>query len=63
MKKFWMIYTPVNDGRLPKFDTYQEAEDEAKRRAADRAGDGEFFILEAIASTKKPVPDIEVIKL
>ncbi len=62
MKKFWMVFGIKNEGVLSRFDTYDEAELEAKRRAHN-AGQGDFFILEAVAVAKQPVPPIEVTKL
>lgn len=61
MKKFWIVYSHVNSGSFTRFDSYQDAEDEAKRLASVK--DYEVFILEAVASTKRPVPAIDVIKL
>ena len=32
-QKFWMVYSVVNNGKLDRFDNYQDAEDEARRKA------------------------------
>lgn len=60
--KFWIVYGQKNDGRFDKFDTYEAAEADAKRKAHG-SRDCDYFILEAIAVAKQPVPDIEVSKL
>ncbi len=62
MKKFWIVWGEVNNASFKKFDSYQEAEDAAKRLTAINHGN-EFVVLEAVASTKQPVPDIEIVKL
>lgn len=62
MKKFWIVYGYKNDGRFDRYETYQEAEDEAKRKAAANR-DNKFIILEAVATTEQPVPAIDVVKL
>lgn len=61
MKKFWIVYSEKNIGQFSRFDSPEEATDEAKRKAA--SGVDEYIILEAIATTKKPVPPIEIITL
>lgn len=62
MKKFWLIYGQINSGPLTRYETYRDAEDQAKRQAAVPPYN-EFIILEAIATTKQPVPAIDVVKL
>jgi len=62
VKKFWIIYAEKNSGQFKRYDSYEEAADDAKRLAANSI-DSEYMILEAVASTKKPVPPIEIIKL
>lgn len=61
MKKFWLVYSHVNSGNFTRYDTYEAAEDDAKRHAS--SSDKEFVILEAVASTKRPVPAIDMVKL
>jgi hypothetical protein len=61
MKKFWLIYSHINSGNFTRYESYEAAEDDAKRMAA--SSDKEFVILEAIASTKRPVPPIDVVKI
>lgn len=62
MTKFWLVYGEKNEGRFARFDTYQAAEDDAKRKAhANR--DCDYVILESIAVAKQPVPAIEITKL
>ena len=62
MKKFWIVFGQKNDGRFDRFETYQEAEDDAKRKVINFPGCN-YFILEAIAMAKQPVPAVEVAKL
>lgn len=62
MKKFWIVYVHKNTSVFKHYDTYQEAEDEAKRLAYDIRGN-EYVILEATATTKQPVPNIDIVKL
>lgn len=52
-QKFWMVYSIKNEGRLEKFDNYQDAEDEARRKALS----GDTYVLAPIAYVKQPVPD------
>lgn len=62
MKKFWLVYAIKNSGALPQFKTKEEAVNEAKRmQAADI--NNQFTVLEAILTTVKPVPSIEVEEL
>jgi hypothetical protein len=63
MKKFWIVYGHKNyEGRFTQFDSYDEAEIHAKRQAhANREND--FIIMEAVAITMEPIPDINVVKL
>ena len=65
MKKFWIVYCTKNNGTFKQFDNYEAAEECAKRFAASAASsrEDEFIIMEAIATTKQPVPDIQVVKL
>lgn len=56
MKKFFMIYNPINSGVLQKFDTLKEAREEACRQTKTC----QIIILEAIEATKVPVPLIEI---
>ena len=60
--KFWMVYSQKNDGRFEKFDTYEAAEVDAKRKAYNNR-DCDYFILESVAVAQQPVPDIKVNKL
>lgn len=62
LKKFWMVYCIKNTGIFLKFDTYEAAEEQAKRSAFDDRSN-EYVIMEAVASTKQPIPAIDVIKL
>jgi hypothetical protein len=56
-EKFWMVYAIKNEGRLEKFDNYEDAADEAKRKAAF----GDVYILAPVGYVKQPVPDLLVI--
>lgn len=56
MKKFWMVYNPINSGVLHKFDTLTEARDDARRKTTT----GPVIILEAVEATKVPVPQIDI---
>ena len=51
-ERFWMVFSIKNDGRLDKFSNYNDAEDEAKRKAVH----GDTYILAPIAYVKQPVP-------
>lgn len=62
MKKFWIVYGTKNEGVFTRFETYDDAEVEAKRRA-DKNRDCDYFILETVAVAKQPVPAIEITKL
>lgn len=62
MKKFWMVYGAKNDGKLERFDSYEAAEVDAKRKAHN-SRDSDYFILETVAVAKQPVPEIEITKL
>ena len=55
-QKFWMVYSIVNSGKLDKFDNYQDAEDEAKRKASS----GDTYILAPVAWVKQPVPNLSI---
>lgn len=57
MKKFWVIYTRAKNDPRFEYSTYQEAEEAAKRKAAND-GDNEYIVLEAVAA-----PKIDVVKL
>lgn len=61
MKKFWIVYGMKNEGRFEQFDTYQDAEDEAKRMTARDGNDR--TILEAVGVSRQPVPAIDIVKL
>ena len=56
---FWMVYSIKNEGRLEKFDNYEDAADEAKRKAAH----GDTYVLVPIGYVKQPVPDLPVEKI
>jgi len=58
-QKFWMVYSIKNEGRLDKFDNYQDAEDEARRKAQV----SDTYILAPVAFVKQPVPDLPVKRL
>lgn len=58
-EKYWMIHKPVNDGKLQRFNTYDEAVAEAQRQTKELPVD----ILELVARTEVPVPDIKVKKV
>lgn len=62
MKKFWVVYGQKNSGVFTRYESYQDAEDNAKRAAAANR-DSEFVILEAVASTRQPIPAIDVVEL
>lgn len=62
MKKFWIVYCIVNAGTFKHHENYQDAEESAKRHAASNPNQV-YTILEAIATTKQPVPPIDIVKL
>lgn len=62
MKKFWIVYGVKNDGRFERFDTYDEAEADARRKVNGVPG-CDYFISESIAVVKQPIPAVEVVKL
>lgn len=62
MKKFWLVFGVKNDGRFNRFESYEEAEIDAKRKAHNNR-DSDYFILETVAVAKQPVPTIEITKL
>lgn len=62
MKKFWIVYGQKNNGVFEKFETYQDAEDHAKR-CVGLMGGCDYYILEAMAVAKQPVPVIDIAKL
>lgn len=62
MKKFWFVYGAKSEGMLQRFESYEDAENEAKRKAHHNR-DCDYFILETVAVAKQPVPAIEVSKL
>ena len=62
MKKFWIVWCIKNSGVFPQYESYELAEEAAKRSAFENRSN-EFVIMEAIASTKQPVPAIDVVKL
>lgn len=62
MKKFWIVYGVKNSGVFERFESYQDAEDDAKRKAANNR-DSDYFILESVAVARQPVPAIDVTKL
>jgi hypothetical protein len=57
-----MVYSAKNSGLMTRYDTYEAAEIAAKR-AAFNDRDNEFVILESVATTQQPVPQIDVVKL
>ena len=61
MKKFWIVFGMKNDGRIERFDSYQEAEDDAKRKVINFPG-CDYYILETVAVAKQPVPPVEISK-
>lgn len=62
MEKFWVVYGLKNSGVFTQYKSYAEASNEAKRQQAANRGNV-YFILEAIAATEDPVPDIKINKL
>lgn len=56
MKKYWLLFSPINSGKLDRFETYEEAVREAKRRTKETPID----ILELRSQTVVPVPNIEI---
>ncbi len=58
-QKFWMVYSIKNEGRLEKFDNYDDAADEARRRASS----GDTYILAPVGYVKQPVPNLPIKKL
>lgn len=56
LKKYWIVFNPVNDGKFQKYEVKQEAIDEASRQTKSTPVD----ILEVIARTRVPVPKIEL---
>jgi hypothetical protein len=59
MKKFWIVYGQKNNGVFEKFESYKDAEDHAKR-SVGLGGGCDYFILEAIAVAKQPIPAVEI---
>lgn len=62
MKKFWIVYGQKNNGVFEKFENYEDAANHAKR-CVSQIGGCDYFILEAIAVAKQPVPNIEIMKI
>jgi len=62
MKKFWVVYGIKNDGKLEQYETYEAAELAAKHKAHNNR-DSDYWIMEAVAIAKQPVPPIEVTRL
>lgn len=56
MEKKFAVMLPAN----LKFKTYEDAEKEAKRFTSTNGG--EYAIMQAVATTVQPVPQIEVVK-
>lgn len=69
MKKFWLVVWVATDGKVsvvaePKgYPTKDEAENEMKRRAADKNAENQYIVVEAISAAKRPVPNIELVPL
>ncbi len=62
MKKFWIVYGIKNDGKFDRFESYEAAEVDAKRKAHNNR-DCDYWILEAVAVAQQPIPPIEIKKL
>jgi hypothetical protein len=62
MKKFWYVIGAKNDGRLERFESYDEAVIDAKHKVANNR-DSDYYILETVAVAKQPVPEVEITKL
>jgi hypothetical protein len=61
MKAFYMLYSDVNDGKLTRHATIDEARREGKIRVnRDRGNTSDVFILKAVERVLQPVPDAEV---
>lgn len=59
MKKFWCV--EGDSGK--RFESYDEAEEAAKRKLGSRPQDKSLAVLEAVAFVKAPVPSLEVVKV
>lgn len=62
MEKFWIVYGLKNTGSFNQYKTYEEAVKDAKRKQSIDRGNV-FYILETVAVTEDPVPDIKINKL
>lgn len=62
MEKFWIVYAVKNSGTFVQYKTLAEATNEAKRRQANDR-DNQFVIMQAVAVTEQPVPDIAIKQL
>ena len=60
-KKFWMLWSQKNDGKLERFETLQDARDEAARRVG--GGSTDVFIMEAVEVARQPIPSCEIVGL
>jgi hypothetical protein len=61
MKTFYMLYSDVNDGRLTKVPSLEDARREGKIQVnKDRGNTGDVFIMKAVERVLQPVPDAEV---
>lgn len=58
-RKFWMVYCTVNTGKLSEFDNYEDAADEARRKATS----GDTYALAPVAFVKQPVPNLPIEKV
>jgi hypothetical protein len=64
MKKFWMVYTHKNDGKLECFDTKKEAEERAVWKASQSMDRDPVYVLEPVTVARRPLPqDITVTDL
>lgn len=63
MEKKFYIVEYVKDESDRKFDTYEQAEEHARRKAGnDRDGD-KYYVCQAVSVAVAPVPAAEVSKL
>jgi hypothetical protein len=60
MKKFWVVFSLINEGKLTRFDSKQEAQEEAARRAHNDTSGNAVYILEAVCVAQRPIPNIEM---
>lgn len=62
MEKFWIVSGIKDSAYFTHYKTIDEASNEAKRQQAAYRGN-QYVILEAVAVTEDPVPDIKINKI